>query len=212
MANVNAPSGLAAVQYRSQNAWNAAPRLYYIPQTDTNAYAIGDPVKSLTGGASANGIPAVTLAVAGASNQIRGVIQSAGAGIGSNSPVLVAGAGAYDPNALGSVIIPASKTQGYFVYINDDPDVLWEVQSFSGVGATPWTAADIGKNVNLKAGTNNGYISGWTLDDTAASSTTINNQCKLVSLVQRKDNAFGSYARFLVAINQHEFNMPSAGV
>jgi len=212
MANVNAPGGLSPVQYRSANSWNGSLRLYYIPSTDTNAYAIGDPVKSLTGAASANGIPSVTLATAGAGNAIRGVIMSAGTGLGSNSAALVAGTGFYDPNALGSVIIPATKTQGYFVGVLDDPDCLYEVQSFSGTGSTPFTSVDIGKNVNLKAGANNGYVSGWVIDDTAVSATTSTYQLKLIQLVQRKDNAFGAYARYLVQINQHELNSPTAGV
>lgn len=211
MANTNAPSGLAPVQYLHGNAWNMQMRLYYIPQTDTNAYAVGDPVASLTGAASAGGIPAVTLATAGASNLLRGVLMTSGGAAGT-LPGLIAGSGFYDPNALGSIVIPATKTQPYFVGICDDPDVLWEVQEFSGSGSTNFTAADIGKGVNLKAGANNGYISGWTLDDTAASSTSNTRQVRLMGLIQRKDNAFGNYAKFLVAINQHELNFPSSGV
>ena len=212
MANLNAPSGLSFYQYGRANDMNAACHVYYIPSTDTNAYAIGDPVKSLTGAASANGIPSVTLASAGASNLIRGVVMSAGGALGSNAPINVFGAGMYDPNALGTVVIPASKTQGYFVTVADDPDMYWEVQSFSGSGSTPFTAADIGKNANLKVGTNNGYISGWTIDDTAVSSTSSTYQLKLLWLKQSKDNAIGSYARYIVQINQHELNSPSAGV
>lgn len=212
MANLNAPSGLGFYQYGRSNDMNAAAHVYYIPSTDTNAYAIGDPVKSLTGAASANGIPSVTLATGGASNLIRGVILSAGGALGSNAAINVFGSGMFDPNALGTVVIPASKTQSYFVMVADDPDMYWEIQSFSGAGSTPFTAVDIGKNVNLKAGTNNGFISGWTIDDTAASSTSANNQLKLLWLKQSRDNAFGSYARYIVQINQHELNSPSAGV
>ena len=212
MANLNAPSGLSPVQYRSANSWNGALRLYYIPSTDTNAYAIGDPVKSLTGAASANGIPSVTLATAGTSNAIRGVIMTAGMALGSNSAINVAGTGFYDPNALGSIVIPASKTQSYFVGVLDDPDCMFEVQEWGGASYTAFTSADVGKNCNLKAGTNNGYVSGWVLDTTAASAVTVGLQVKLISLIQRRDNAFGQYARWLVQINQHELNSPTVGV
>ena len=211
MANVNAPSGLSPVQYGRSQSWNSAIRLYYIPSTDTNAYAIGDPVATLTNAASANGTPAVTLATAGASSLVRGVIMTAGGALGGNAAVNVAGSGYFDPNALGSVIIPAQKTQSYFVGVLDDPDAVFELQSASTSG-TPYTAADIGKGCNLKAGTNNGYVSGWTLDDTAASSTSNTRQLRIMGLVQRKDNVFGSYARYLVMFNQHELNFPSSGV
>lgn len=211
MTNLNAPSGLAPVQYRSGSPWNGQLRLYYIPSTDTNAYAIGDPVATLTNAASAGGISAVTLATAGSSSQLRGILCTAG-GAASAIPGIVAGAGYYDPNALGSVVIPATKTQSYFVGVCDDPDVLFEIQEWGGASFTALTSADIGKNINLKAGTNNGYISGWVLDTTVASSTSNTRQVKLMQLVQRKDNAFGQYAKQLVMINQHELNAPSSGV
>ena len=212
MANLNAPSGLSPSISRGANPYNGQFRVYYIPSTDTNAYAIGDPVKSLTGAASANGISAVTLATAGTSNSIRGVVCTAGAAFGGNTVWQAAGQGFFDPNALGTVIIPASKSQSYFVGVVDDPDLMFEIQEWGGASYTAFTAADVGKNCNLKAGTNNGYISGWVLDTTAASATTVGLQVKLMQLVQRKDNVFGQYARWLVMLNQHELNMPTVGV
>ena len=212
MANLNAPSGLAPSISRGANPYNGQFRMYYIPSTDTNAYAIGDPVKSLTGAASANGISAVTLATAGTSNSIRGVVCTAGAAFGGNTVWQAAGQGFFDPNALGTVVIPASKSQSYFVGVIDDPDLMFEIQEWGGTSYTAFTAADVGKNCNLKAGANNGYISGWVLDTTAASATTVGLQVKLMQLVQRKDNVFGQYARWLVMINQHELNMPTVGV
>ena len=212
MANLNAPSGLSPSCYRSGTSYNGQFRLYYIPSTDTNAYAIGDPVASLTNAASANGISAVTLATAGSSAQLRGVLVTAGGALGSNAAINVAGSGFFDPNALGSIVIPATKTQSYFVGICDDPDVLFEVQEWGGASYTALTAADIGKNINLKSGANNGYISSWVIDTTAASSTSNTRQLKLMQLVQRRDNAFGQYAKHLVLINQHELNPPTSGV
>lgn len=212
MANVNAPSGLAASFSRGASSYTGQFRAYYIPATDTNAYAIGDPVASLTGAASTNGLSAVTLAVAGSSNAIRGVICTAGSAFGGNTIWQATGQGFFDPNALGNVVIPASKSQNYIVGVIDDPDLMFEIQEFGGTGYTALTSADVGKNINLKAGTNNGYVSGWTIDTTAPSSTSNTRQLKLMQLIQRKDNVFGQYARWLVMINQHELNMPTAGV
>lgn len=204
MANSNRPFGLAPVKYRNGTPWFGAATQYYIPSTDTNAYAIGDPVKTLTNAADSNGVSAVTIAVAGDGQPLRGVIISAG-GTAYGGPMV-------DPSNLNTTVIPASKLKNYYVMVVDDPNVIFEIQEFSGAGATNFTAADVGKNCNIKAGTNSGYLSGWTLDDTAASATTSTRQVRLLGLAQRRDNVFGSYAKWLVYINNHEFSAAVAGV
>ena len=204
MANANAPQGLVPIKYLNGSDYNGQMRIYFIPSTDANAYAIGDPVGTLTGAADTNGISAVTIGVAGSSAVMRGVIRTAGG--------TVAEAGYYDPTNLNTVVIPASKTKGYYVGVVDDPNVIFEGQEFSSTGSTNFTAADIGKGCNLKAGTNNGYISQWVLDDTAASSTSSTRQVRLLGLSRRKNNAFGNYAKFEVLFNQHELKAATAGV
>lgn len=204
MANVNKPSGLSPVKYLNGSPWNGRMNLYYIPSTDANAYAIGDPVATLTGAASASGVSAVTLASAGASNALRGVIVTAGGTVEAGPFV--------DPANLALTVIPASKSQAYWVGVVDDPMVIFEIQEFSGSGSTNFTVADIGKGCNLKSGTNNGFLSGWVLDDTAASSTASTRQVRLLGLARRTDNAIGSYAKWEVLINQHEFKAATAGV
>ena len=204
MANINRPQGLAPYVYLNANPYEGQFRMYYIAQSDTNAYAIGDPVKTASGLADANGVSGVTLAVAGDSQPIRGVIVSMGG--------TVEGGILGDPSNLNITVIPATKTYGYYVGVCDDADVLFLVQEFSGTGSTNYTSADIGKNCNLKAGTNNGYVSGWVLDDTAVSSTASTRQLKLMGIQRTPDNAFGSYCKFVVRINNHELNGGTAGV
>ena len=204
MANANRPSGLSPFLYKGSNSWNGMINTYYIPSTDTNAYAIGDPVKTLTGAADSNGVSAVTIAVAGSSNVLRGVIVTMG-GTLDGGPF-------GDPSNQFITVIPATKAYGYYVGVVDDPDVTFECQEFSGSGSTNFTAADIGKNVNLKSGTNNGYISGWVLDDTAASTTANTGQVRLLGITRRSDNAFGSYCKFIIGLNLHELNYQSSGV
>jgi hypothetical protein len=204
MANPNTPFGLRPVQYLNGSPWNGQARQYYIPSTDANAYAIGDPVKTLTGAADSNGVSAVTLATAGSGNAIRGVIVSAGGTVFAGPSL--------DTTSLETTVIPASKTKNYYVLVVDDPMVIFEIQEFSGSGSTNFTAADVGKNSNLKSGTNNGYISAWVLDDTAASATTAAYQLRLLGIAPRKDNAFGSYCDWRVVINNHEFKAAVAGV
>lgn len=202
MANVNRPQGLQA--YKDLSYMQGGMNVYFIPSSDTNAYAIGDPVKTNSGAADANGVSAVTLATAGASNALRGFICSMGG--------TVEGAMYGDPNNLNITVIPATKTYGYYVAVIDDPSVTFVAQEFSGAGSTNFTAADIGKNVNLKAGTNTGFMSGWTLDDTAASSTSSTYQVRLLGIVRTPDNAFGNYCKFVCRINTHEFSSGTAGV
>ena len=71
MANVNAPMGFSPIIYGGGAASNQQVRTYYIPSTDSNAYYIGDVVKTIAG-SDANGIPAVTKCASG--NTPRGVV------------------------------------------------------------------------------------------------------------------------------------------
>lgn len=201
MANTNAPSGLSPVQYLSGSPWNGQARRYYIPSNDTNAYAIGDPVKTLSGGGDANGVSGVVLATAGAGNAIRGVIVSAG---GTKYGGMSA-----DPGNLDTTVIPATKTKAYYVMVADDPNILFAAQENSLVSTL--AAEDVGENIDLVAGTNSGYLSGWMLNSSSVT-TGATLQCKLMQLIQSADNAIGQYGKWLVKINNHELAAATAGV
>lgn len=190
MANPNKPAGLQPVQYLNGSPWSGQARTYYIPSTDTNAYAIGDPVVSVAGGDS-NGVQQVTLATAGAGNPLRGVV----VGTGTKEWLMA------DPSNLDSIIIPATKLKAYYVMVVDDPQVLFQIQE--GNTTTYLTAANIGQNANLFAGTNNGFVSGWTLNNSGVANTA-NFQLKIMGLRRTVDNTFGQYAQWLVRINNHE--------
>lgn len=198
MANSDTPFGLRPHSYLNGTPWNGQARMYCIPNTDdTNAYAIGDPVE-LAGGADAAGVPTVILATAGSG--LTGVIVAvAGTKYGSHGG---------DPGNLNTMIVPATKTQDYYVLVCDDPNVLFEVQEVSG--GTALTAAEVGLNANLVAGTNNGYISAWELNN-ATEATTSTLDVQLMGLVQRPGNAFGEHAKWLVRINNHSYNAGITG-
>ena len=198
MANANKPAGLQPVQYRNGNPWNGQARTYYIPQTDTNAYAIGDPVNLATAGSDANGVGGVILATAGSGNPILGAIVGLGRYEG----------GMFDPANLDQIVVPATKTHSYYAMVVDDPDVVFEIQE--GDTTTYLTAANVNLNANLYAGTNNGYVSGWTMDN-ASTGTGATLQLKLLGLTRKADNAFGQYAKWLVTINNHVFSGGTAG-
>lgn len=198
MANSNRPAGLSPVGYLNGAPWTGGGRVYYIASNDTNALAIGDPVRS-SGSGDTNGIAGVTLATAGTA--MRGVI----AGIGTAPP----GSGYFNPSNLNTTVAPATKTVAYYALIIDDPNVIFEVQEI-GTG-TALTADEIGLNCNLVAGTNNGYVSGWLLTNTTEA-TTASLDVKLLGLSQKRDNAFGAYAKWRVLINSHELRGGVLGI
>jgi hypothetical protein len=199
MANSNTPFGLSPVEYLSGAKWNGQVRRYYIPSADGNAFAIGDAVVP-AGSADAKGIMSVTLATPG-SGLLGAIVGMGGEKYGGPS---------VDPTNLGTTIIPATKTKGYYVLVADDPNIIFEVQEI-GTG-TPLAAADVGLNANLVAGTNNGYISGWLLTNTTEAATATLD-VKLLGLSQRiPDNAFGAYAKWNVLINNHYYRVGSLGL
>jgi hypothetical protein len=176
--------------------------MYFIASTNGSAYAIGDPVATDgTVGADANGVAAVKLATGGTGNALRGVLIGMGG-------TIYGGPGGDPAAPYASTVIPATKTKNYYVMVVDDPDVIFEIQEIST--GTPIPITDIGLNANLVAGTNNGFISGWTVDNTnQAVGATL--QLKLLQLVQRSDNAPGASQRWLAYINNHEFNAGTVG-
>lgn len=198
MANANTAFGLAPVEYLSGAPWNGQVRRYCIPSSDGNAFAIGDPVV-IAGSADAAGVATVTLATAGSG--ITGVIVGMGG--------ITYGGMSADPTNLNTTVIPATKTKAYYVNVVDDPNVIFEVQEI-GTG-TALTAAAVGLNCNLVAGTNSGYLSGWLLDN-STEATTSTLDVKLLGLVQRSDNAFGAYSKWRVVINNHTYRTGVTGV
>ena len=200
MANADRPSGLSPVGYLNATAWSGGGRVYCIPDSDdTLLYAVGDPVV-LAGGADANGIPTITLATAGTGNSVLGAIVS-GAGALNDG-------GIYGVPAESPVVIPATKTRNYYVLVADDPNTIFEIQEVSG--GTALTASEVGLNANLVSGTNNGFISGWEVNN-SGETTTATLQLKLLQLARRSDNAFGEHAKWLVLINNHCYRIGQVG-
>jgi hypothetical protein len=200
MANANRPSGLSPIGHFTTANWNGRVTRYCIPSTDGNAFAIGDPV-ALAGSADAAGIPTITLATAGTGNVVLGAIVSMGG--------FLYGGPSVDPTNLNTIIIPATKAQAYYVEVTDDPSTLYEIQEI-GTG-TPLTAADVGTNANLVSGTNNGYVSGWMLNN-SGNGTGSTIQLQILRAAQRLDNAIGQYCKWIVRINNHQFSAGQTGV
>lgn len=199
MANVNKPSGLSPVRYLNGAPWNQQVTTYCIPSTDNNAYAVGDPLV-LAGSADTNGVATVTLATAGATNSVLGALVSGAGGVSYGSD--------FGIPQESPIVIPAVKTRNYYVGVADDPNIIFEIQEI-GTG-TVFTAPEVGLNADLVSGVNNGYVSGWMVNN-AGEGAGATLQLKLLGLAQRQDNAFGQYAKWLVLINLHCYRIGQVG-
>lgn len=203
MANANRPSGLSPVKHLTGAPFNGQGNLYQIAAADTNGYSIGDPVIS-SGSGDANGVPGITLALA--TGAIRGVIL----GLGNSNGLLAPEAGIFNTNNLNQTTRPSgAQPTDWYAIVADSPDLLFEVQEV-GTG-TQLAAADIGSNTNLVVGSNNGFQSGWQLDN-ATKGTTSTLQVRLMGLSRRSDNTFGAYAKWIVKINSHELSAGTSGI
>ncbi len=194
MANADAAFGLRPVCYLSGAPYNGAANRYYIPATDTDSAAFIGSVVKLTGGADANGIPAVT------------------ANVSTGNPVVGVVVGV-EPITADSLIYRANSTARY-VWVADDPNLLFEVQEDSEGGALAATAA--GATCQLT-----GFISGSTytglsaieLDSSNLSEASdTDDDVRIIRLVQAPDNAVGNHARWLVRLNVHQYVNASVGV
>jgi hypothetical protein len=191
MANANRPAGLVPVKNLSGANWNGQGNIYSIAASYGTALAVGDPVIS-SGSADANGVPGI--AIYGGTGAIRGVIVGLGTSEG----------GIYNPNNLNSIVRPASDPAVWYAIVADDPNLIFEISEHAN--GTQLAAGQTGMNTTMQSGTNNGYVSGWTLssqtDATAATTATL--PIRLLGLARRANNAFGAYATWLVKINVHE--------
>ena len=181
MPNGNAPLGLTPRRMRTGETENGSLNEYYVDPTYATALFMGDPV-IINGTGSAEGVPSVILASAGATNRITGVV------VGFRpSPTIV---------ALG--YLPAT-TAGY-VLVADNPDAEFEVQEDSVGGALAVTA--IGLNANLIAAAGNTFLkrSQWMLQSNSTG-TGATLQVRIVGFEQRADNEIGQYGKWLVRLN-----------
>lgn len=187
MANIDAPSGLKPVRYRSGAPYNGAATRYHVPSSEANNIFIGDLVSVTGTGGETDGRgvrPEVTQTAAGA------------AAIG-----VVVGFENLTSDNLSRTHRPAS-TAGYLL-VADDPDLVFEVQEDSDGGAL--AATNIGQNADIVVGTGNTLTgtSAAQLDSSTAAGA--NGQLRIVNLSTRVGNEIGANAKWLVFINEHQY-------
>lgn len=202
MANPNTPYGFRPLRYKNGNPWNGQATPYYIPSTDGSQYQSGDAVMSAAGG-DAVGIPAVAKATGTAT--VRGVVIGVLPVPPQNQSQQAVSL------ALENQYIPATKSQGYYVLVCDDPSVVFAIQDDGG---SALTATSCNKNASFTV-TNPGTLNQYSASvlGTATVNTTSTLNLKLMGLVQDPNNAYGVYADWQVIFNQHELGGPNtAGV
>ena len=205
MANVNKPNGFSPVGNLLGGKWNEQGRLYAIPTSDTtNSYAIGDCVMSASG-SDANGV--------------RYVQKWGGATTTSALPLgIVVGIRVADPgtslvgNSLSlekAYIAAGTRTSVRYVYVVDDPFVLFEAQ-FDSTGATQaqlsLNAAVTISAANQTSLSNSAPFSDMVLTGPAVTATL---PIRMLGAVQKPDNqvtsAASPYVRVLCKWNYHEY-------
>lgn len=185
MANANVARGLIPYRRTTGEPYNGSANIYYVPAAVASNIFIGDPVTWLTNAADANGIPSVTLATAGSSNNVLGAMVGI---VNGGEPIVSV--------VQNSPVYHVASTAAY-ILVADDPDLLYMVQeNGSMVQGAP------GRNVNLVSGsgsTTTGY-SGWQLNSSTLN-TTNTLQMKIMRLLEQADNAVGTNAKWLTRIN-----------
>lgn len=192
MANANSPAGLRPVRYLSGAPYNGAANKYYVGASDTNAVYLGSLVK-LTGTADADGIAEVT-----------GIVST-----GDDYVGVVVGVA---PTTADSAVYREASTERY-VMVADDPALVFEVQEDSvGSAGVPNTVGSVADLTSLRSGSTVTGRSTTQIDtSTATTSGDGTEDVLLVGLVQREDNEFGNYAKWLVRLNNHALVTGSTG-
>ena len=211
MANAAAPFGLRPSHTVSGSPFNGQVRLYRIPSTDAVAYSIGDVVTDVAGGDVKIGCPDVAIfgsrGATATSGNARGVIVGLASNAGSGGGQVLGG----DPDNLGLMIIPATKTKDYYVMVSDDPHIIYEAQT-NTIASTAFN-----KNTGLAVGAAPTATSPncKTIIDGASATTTSTLPIKIIGAPNRPDNDLaspGTNAYIWVMLNTSDLGGATAGV
>ena len=190
MANVNAPFGLKPVSSAFSGPYNEGAQQYAAEAADSAVIRYGDPV-TLTGAATAEGVPIVALATAGGTtNFITGI------------------AVGFRPLGATEWLGYRPASVAYEVLVADNPDAEFFIMEDSVGGAV--AVASVGLNAQLVYGTATGNISAAMLDSSTAA-TTATHQLRILGLAQIVNNEQGNYAIWRVRLNMHTHAPAIAG-
>jgi hypothetical protein len=182
---------LKPVKHLTGAPWNGKVNVYYVPATDATALFKGDAVKS-AGSADATGkFPTVTQVVAG--DAVRGIV----VGFGDNPYVMT------HPDAPNRDYRPASTAM--YVFVVDDPSVIFEVQEDSVGGAL--AAVDVGSSADIVVAAGSTATGRSAMELDSSTKVILAATCKVLRVVDREDNELGTNAKWEVLIAEHEMNL-----
>lgn len=192
MANVDAAFGLRPVRYLSGAVYTGAANMYHVPSSDSTAIYIGGLVKT-AGTADANGVQSVTGNVA-TGDAVLGVVVGV------------------KPVTADSTIYRAASVERY-VYVADDPNLLFEVQEDSdGAALAAVDTGEVADLVGFTAGSTTTGRSSIEIDSSTSTASGDGTQDVLLwGLAQRPDNEIGNFAKWLVRLNNHALIDGSTG-
>jgi hypothetical protein len=196
MANADSPFGLRPIRKLGSGYVTGGGNIYNVAVGTAAIMAPGDPV-ILTGTADTDGIPGVTLATAGATERITGVMISMAQG-----PTKLDGTGSLTAETPLNTVTLTNQ----YIVVEDDPNTIYEVQCSAGCAIT-----DIGGTSDLLAGTAVAGKSIWEIDSTAHG-VGVTGQVQILRLKPSPNNAIGTNAVVEVKINLPTSGSDLAGV
>ena len=199
MPNTDGAFGARPVGHLDGSPWNGKVNMYYVPSTYGTILGLGDFV---TGDADA-GAAGVTVN-----------------GIDVEGMPSIVRAAAGDTTLLGVIVgflplqtnlerlhNPASTAR--IALVCDAPDVVYEIQEDSDTSFL--RATDVGQNCDLITAADANTTTGrsvFEIDSSTHVSTTA--QLRVLSLYKRPGNILGSFAKWLVVINEHTYKSTTA--
>ena len=188
MANLDRPFGLKPVGHLNGSPWNGKTRVYYKAAGLAEAIFIGSLVKSAGSADTSGKYPTIQLAGTAVP---RGVVVAFG-----NTPNIAA-----DVTNLSRLYSPTLTAN--YVAVVDDPQVIFECQEDS---STTFTATAVGLNVSFTTETGNTTTGHSTIElDCSTENVTSTLVAKILRLVDRVDNALGTYSKWEILINVHAY-------
>ena len=206
---LNRPFGLSPNRHGNGTAYSGQVVRYRIPSTDGSEFYIGDIVKQVAG-ADANGVPNVQKGT--------GTLLQRGVIIGVENPTV--GGVSIQGTVIDSTVtnVPATKTRDYYVYVCDDPDIVFTIQDDGiTVGTLVAASANLNSSTTIAAPSLPYQLSGTVLLSSSFA-VTAGLQIKLMGLAQYpvlpggSPNAFGAFGVWLARWNQHELMGNQVGI
>ena len=193
----NAPQGLQPVRKLDGSAWTSSLNSYQIVTTYASSMFTGDPVTIGSDGYLARGVAGSAIV-----GVFMGVKYTDSTGTVKFMPYWPGNPGVQTGSTVEALVL-------------DDPNLVFSIQETNGSGAagTPLALADRGLNANFlyTAGNTATGQSAVSLNNTTEADTSSLN-LKIIDLDPTPGNVLGSFANWLVTVNNHLYRGGVTGI